>query len=143
MNDNMDIDNMDINQIEKEIIKRQEEIFALKQKRKSIKNNTLDKNNTLNSIAEKIATKIVEDKLYQNEDLNYNHVRINSQPYKFSEGVSIQNYQEIDGYLEEAEISDNIFSDVLSITFNIRYDDELRKIMKQNWKLLDNQKTII
>ena len=30
MNDNMDIDNMDINQIEKEIIKRQEEIFALK-----------------------------------------------------------------------------------------------------------------
>lgn len=143
MNDNMDIDNMGINQIEKEIVKRQEEIFALKQKQKSIKNNTLDKNNTLNSIAEKIATKIVEDKLYQNEDLNYNHVRINSQPHKFSEGVSIQNYQEIDGYLEETEISDNIFSDVLSITFNIRYDDELRKIMKQNWKLLDNQKTII
>lgn len=143
MIDNMDIDNMDINQLEKEIIKRQEEIFALKQKRKSIKNNTLDKNNTLNSIAEKIATKIVEDKLYQNEDLDYNHVRINSQPHKFSEGVSIQNYREIDGYLEETEISDNLFSDVLSITFNIRYDDELRKIMKQNWKLLDNQKTII
>ena len=143
MSDNMDIDNMGINQIEKEIIKRQEEIFALKQKRKSIKNNTLDKNNTLNSIAEKIATKIVEDKLYQNEDLNYNYVRINSQPHKFSEGVFIQNYQEIDGYLEETEISDNTFSDVLSITFNIRYDDELRKIMKQNWKLLDNQKTII
>ena len=138
MSDNMDIDNMGINQIDKEIIKRQEEIFALKQKRKSIKNNTLDKNNTLNSIAEKIATKIVEDKLYQNEDLNYNYVRINSQPHKFSEGVSIQNYQEIDGYLEETEISDNIFSDVLSITFNIRYDDELRKIMKHNWKLLDN-----
>ncbi len=143
MSDNMDIDNMGINQIDKEIIKRQEEIFALKQKRKSIKNNTLDKNNTLNSIAEKIATKIVEDKLYQNEDLNYNHVHINRQPHKFSEGVSIQNYREIDGYLEETEISDNIFSDVLSITFNIKYDDELRKIMKQNWKLLDNQKTII
>lgn len=138
MNDNMDIDNMDINQIEKEIIKRQEEIFALKQKRKSIKNNTLDKNNTLNSIAEKIATKIVDDKLYQNKDLNYNHVRTHGQPYSFSEGVLIQNYQEIDGYLQETEISDNIFSDVLSITFNIRYDDELRKIMKQNWKLLDS-----
>jgi len=131
MDENMDIDklNENIDKLEKEILKNREEIHYLNKKRDAARNNTL------NQVVEKIAEKIVKDKLYQDENLENRHVYTNVDPRMVLEGVVLSNCDIDDGYLDTTMMGDNE-SDVLSITFNIKYDRELREIMKQDWKTL-------
>ena len=127
----MDINQLDenIDQLEKEILKNREEIHNLNKKRDAINNRTLGQ------VAGKIAEKIVKDKLYQDENLENRYVYTNVDPRMVFEGVVLSNCDIDDGYLDTTMMGDNE-SDVLSITFNIKYDHELREIMNQDWKTL-------
>jgi len=131
MDENMDINQLDenIDQLEKEILKNREEIHNLNKKRDAINNRTLGQ------VAGKIAEKIVKDKLYQDENLENRYVYTNVDPRMVFEGVVLSNCDIDDGYLDTTMMGDNE-SDVLSITFNIKYDHELREIMNQDWKTL-------
>ena len=131
MDENMDINQLDenIDQLEKEILKNREEIHNLNKKRDAIKNHTLSQ------VAGKIAEKIVKGKLYQDENLENKYVYTNVDPRMITEGVVLSNCDIDDGYLDTTMMGDNE-SDVLSITFNIRYDRELREITDQDWKTL-------
>lgn len=131
MDENMDIDqlNMDIDHLEDEILKRRDEIRDLVKKRESARNHAL------NQLVEKIVEKIVKDKLYQDENLENRYVYTNVDPRMVFEGVVLSNCDIDDGYLDTTMMGDNE-SDVLSITFNIKYDHELREIMNQDWKTL-------
>lgn len=131
MDENMDINQLDenIDQLEKEILKNREEIHNLNKKRDAINNRTL------NQVVEKIVEKIVKDKLYQDENLENRYVYTNVDPRMVFEGVVLSNCDIDDGYLDTTMMGDNE-SDVLSITFNIKYDHELREIMNQDWKTL-------
>ena len=134
MDENMDINQLDenIDQLEKEILKNREEIHNLNKKRDAINNHTLGQ------VAGKIAEKIVKDKLYQDENLENRYVYTNVDPRMVFEGVVLSNCDIDDGYLDTTMMGDNE-SDVLSITFNIKYDHELREIMNQDWKTLGRQ----
>lgn len=135
MDENMDIDqlNMSIDQLEDEILKRQDEIHDLRRKREYAKNQSL------NQLVEKIVEKIVKDKLYQNEDLKEKYIYTTVDPKMVPEGVILENCDvDEDWYLDVTGIRDDE-SDVLSITFNIKYDRELRELMNQNWDALDSQ----
>lgn len=116
---------IDYNDVIEEIDKKNDELRDLYKKRMMIKNHIL------NQVAGKIVDKIVKDKLYQNEDLQLNHVHIRHDPIDYSEGVFIKNYEDDNGVLEETNLQDD--ADVLSITFNIKYDSELEEIMNQDW----------
>ena len=116
---------IDYNDVIEEIDKKNDELRDLYKKRMMIKNHIL------NQVAGKIVDKIVKDKLYQNEDLQLNHVQIRHDPIDYSEGVFIKNYEDDNGVLEETNLQDD--ADVLSITFNIKYDSELEEIMNQDW----------
>lgn len=135
MDGNMDIDqlNMDIDHLEDEILKRQEEIRELGKKREAARNHAL------NQLAKKIVEKIIEDKLYQNEDLEKKHVYSTVDPKMVPEGVILENcnVEGGDWHLETTIIRDNE-AEVLSVTFNIKYDHELRELMNQNWDVLDS-----
>lgn len=115
----------DYNDVIEEIDKKNDELRDLYKKRMMIKNHIL------NQVAGKIVDKIVKDKLYQNEDLQLNHVYIRHDPADYPEGVFIKNYEDDDGFLEKTNLQDD--ADVLSITFNIKYDSELEEIMNQDW----------
>ena len=115
----------DYNDVLEEIDKKSDELRDLYKKRSMIKNHIL------NQVAGKIVDKIVKEKLYQNEDLQLEHVHIRHNPVDYPEGVFIKNYEDDDGFLEETNLQDD--ADVLSITFNIKYDSELEEIMNQNW----------
>lgn len=132
MDENMDIDqlNMDIDHLEDEILKRREEIRDLAKKRESARNHAL------NQVVEKIVEKIVKDKLYQNEDLKEKYIHTTVDPKMIPEGVILENCDvDEDWQLDTTRIDDDE-SEVLSITFNIKYDRELRNIMNQNWDAL-------
>lgn len=132
MDENMDIDqlNMDIDHLEDEILKRRDEIRDLVKKRESARNNAL------NQVVEKIVEKIVKDKLYQNEDLKEKYIYTTVDPKMVPEGVILENCDvDEDWQLDTARIEDDE-SEVLSITFNIKYDRELREIMNQDWNAL-------
>lgn len=132
MDENMDIDqlNMDIDHLEDEILKRREEIRDLVKKRESARNHAL------NQVVEKIVEKIVKDKLYQNEDLKEKYIHTTVDPKMIPEGVILENCDvDEDWYLDTTRIDDDE-SEVLSITFNIKYDRELREIMNQDWNAL-------
>lgn len=134
MDENMDIDqlNMSIDQLEDEILKRQDEIHDLRRKREYAKNQSL------NQLVKKIVEKIVKDKLYQNEDLKEKYIYTTVDPKMVPEGVILENCDvDEDWYLDVTGIRDDE-SDVLSITFNIKYDRELRELMNQNWDALDS-----
>lgn len=133
MDENMDINQLDenIDRLEKEILKKREEILDLGRKR------TVARNHTLNQVVEKIVEKIVKDKLYQDENLKNKYIYTTVDPKAVTEGVVLSNCDIDEGYLDETMIGDNE-SEVLSITFNIRYDHKLREIMNQNWGSLGN-----
>jgi len=132
MDENMDIDqlNMDIDHLEDEILKRRDEIRDLVKKRESARNQAL------NQLVEEIVEKIVKDKLYQNEDLKEKYIHTTVDPKMIPEGVILENCNvDEDWYLDTTRIDDDE-SEVLSITFNIKYDRELRDIMNQDWNAL-------
>lgn len=132
MDENMDIDqlNMDIDHLEDEILKRRDEIRDLVKKRESARNHAL------NQVVEKIVEKIVKDKLYQNEDLKEKYIHTTVDPKMIPEGVILENCNvDEDWYLDTTRIDDDE-SEVLSITFNIKYDRDLREIMNQDWNAL-------
>ena len=121
--------NMDINQLDEEIKKKNEELRELHSQRNAAQNHTL--NEVMGNIFEKIDRK----KLYQNEDLEkrYIHTTGDLRDFPF-EGVILKSYKVIEGYPEESELS-NPLSAILSVTFNIKYDRELKNIIrKHNWK---------
>ncbi len=123
--------NMDIYQLYHDLKKKQDELYDAKMKLNAANNHTLNK------IVEQITYKIVKDTLYKNQDLDNRYVHTLNDPHDFSEGVFLKNYEEVGDKLREVGIRDDTFSDVLSITFNIKYDDELKEIMNQNWEVLD------
>lgn len=132
MDENMDIDqlNMDIDHLEDEILKRRDEIRDLVNKRESARNHAL------NQVVEKIVEKIVKDKIYQNEDLRRKYIHTTVDPKMIPEGVILENCDvDEDWQLDTTRIDDDE-SEVLSITFNIKYDRELRDIMNQDWNAL-------
>ena len=132
MDENMDINqlNMDIDHLEDEILKRRDEIRDLVKKREYARNQAL------NQLVEKIVEKIVKDKLYQNEDLKEKYIYTTVDPKMIPEGVILENCDvDEDWQLDTTRIEDDE-SEVLSITFNIKYDRELREIMNQDWNAL-------
>ena len=123
-------ENMDIDHLEDEILKRRDEIRDLVKKRESARNHAL------NQLVEKIVEKIVKDKLYQSEDLKEKYIHTTVDPKMIPEGVILENCDvDEDWQLDTTRIEDDE-SEVLSITFNIKYDRELREIMNQDWNAL-------
>ena len=122
-------DNMDLNQLDEEIKKKNKELRELHLRRDAARNHTL------NGVMKKIFDKIDREKLYQNEDLSERYIHtagdVNDFPF---ESVFLKSYKNIEDYPEESELS-NPLSDILSVTFNIKYDRELKNIIrKHNWK---------
>lgn len=122
----------DIKKLEEEIFKKHEEISALRKKISSARNHTL------NQLSEKIFDKIVQDKLYHCDDPVKGYFRINGNAENVPEGVILKSYECYDGYdMEEVEDPNMDDADILSITFNIKIDNELRDILGgYDWKNL-------
>lgn len=124
--------NMSIHQLEEEIKKKNDEIHALYSQRNSARNHTL------NEVMEKIFEKIDQDKLYQNEDLEkrYVHTVGDTEDYPY-EGVFLKSYKEDYGECEETHLGDDE-TEILSVTFNIKYDEEVQKIIDEYcWEELE------
>lgn len=122
-------ENMDITQLDEKIKEKNKELRELHSQRNAAQNHTL------NEVMGKIFEKIDREKLYQNEDLSerYIHTAGDIRDFPF-ESVFLKSYKVIEGYPEESELS-NPLSDILSVTFNIKYDRELKNIIrKHNWK---------
>ena len=122
-------ENMNITQLDEKIKEKNEELRELHSQRNAAQNHTL------NEVMEKIFDKIDQEKLYQNEDLDKRYIHTTGDVRDFPfEGVFLKSYKVIEGYPEESELS-NPLSDILSVTFNIKYDRELKNIIrKHNWK---------
>lgn len=122
-------ENMNITQLDEKIKEKNEELRELHSQRNAAQNHTL------NEVMEKIFDKIDQEKLYQNEDLDKRYIHTTGDVRDFPfESVFLKSYKVIEGYPEESELS-NPLSDILSVTFNIKYDRELKNIIrKHNWK---------
>lgn len=122
-------ENMNITQLDEKIKEKNEELRELHSQRNAAQNHTL------NEVMEKIFDKIDQEKLYQNEDLDKRYIHTTGDVRDFPcEGVILKSYKIIEGYPEQLELS-NPLSDILSVTFNIKYDRELKNIIrKHNWK---------
>lgn len=122
-------ENMNINQLDKEIEKKNKELRELHSQRNAVQNHTL------NEVMKKVFEKIDRENLYQNEDLEKRYIYTTGDIRDFPfESVILKSYKVIEGYPEESELS-NPLSDILSVTFNIKYDRELKNIIrKHNWK---------
>lgn len=121
-------DNMDLNQLDEEIKKKNKELRELHLRRDAARNHTL------NGVMKKIFDKIDREKLYQNEDLSERYIHTAGDVNDFPcEGVFLKSYKNIEDYPEQSDL-DSPLSDILSITFNIKYDRELKNIIrKHNW----------
>ena len=122
-------ENMNITQLDEKIKEKNEELRELHSQRNAAQNHTL------NEVMEKIFDKIDQEKLYQNEDLDKRYIHTTGDVRDFPfESVFLKSYKVIEDYPEESELS-NPLSDILSVTFNIKYDRELKNIIrKHNWK---------
>ena len=122
-------ENMNITQLDEKIKEKNKELRELHSQRNAAQNHTL------NEVMEKIFEKIDREKLYQNEDLDKRYIHTTGDVRDFPyESVFLKSYKIIEDYPEESELS-NPLSDILSITFNIKYDRELKNIIrKHNWK---------
>ena len=122
-------ENMNITQLDEKIKEKNKELRELHSQRNAAQNHTL------NEFMEKIFEKIDREKLYQNEDLDKRYIHTTGDVRDFPyESVFLKSYKIIEDYPEESELS-NPLSDILSITFNIKYDRELKNIIrKHNWK---------
>lgn len=124
--------NMNIHQLEAEIKKKNDELSALYSQRRTARNNTL------NEVMGRIFEKIDQDKLYQNEDLEkrYVHTVGDAEDYPY-EGVFLKSYKEDYGECEETHLGDDE-TEILSVTFNIKYDKEVQKIIEEYcWEELE------
>lgn len=124
--------NMSIHQLEAEIKKKNDELNELYSQRRTARNNTL------NEVMERIFEKIDRDKLYQNKDLEkrYVHTVGDADNYPY-EGVFLKSYKEDYGEYEETHLGDDE-TEILSVTFNIKYDREVQKIMDEYyWEELE------
>lgn len=124
--------NMSIHQLEAEIKKKNDELSALYSQRRTARNNTL------NEVMERIFEKIDRDKLYQNENLEQRYIRTvgtaDNYPY---EAVFLKSYKEDYGDYEETHLGDDE-TEILSVTFNIKYDREVQEIMEEYcWEELE------
>ena len=115
--------NMSIHQLEAEIKKKNDELSALYSQRRTARNRTL------NEVMEKIFEKIDRDKLYQNEDLakRYVHTVGDAGEYPYA-GVFLKSYKDDGEFYDETHLDDDE-TEILSVTFNIKYDREVQKIM--------------
>ena len=123
---------MNIHQLEAEIKKKNDELSALYSQRRTARNNTL------NEVMGRIFEKIDQDKLYQNEDLEkrYVHTVGDAEDYPY-EGVFLKSYKEDYGECEETHLGDDE-TEILSVTFNIKYDKEVQKIIEEYcWEELE------
>lgn len=122
-------ENTNINKLDEEIEKKNKELRELYSQRNAAQNHTL------NEVMKKVFDKIDRENLYQNEDLEKRYIHTTGDITDFPfESVILKSYKVIEGYPEESELS-NPLSDILSVTFNIKYDRELKNIIrKHNWK---------
>ena len=126
--------NMNIHQLDEEIKKKNDEIHALYSQRDSARNHTL------NEVMGRIFEKIDQDKLYQSKDLEkrYVHTVGDADNYPY-EGVFLKSYKEDYGEYEETHLGDDE-TEILSVTFNIKYDRDVQKIMDEYyWEELEGQ----
>lgn len=124
--------NMNIHQLEAEIKKKNDELSALYSQRRTARNHTL------NEVMERIFEKIDRDKLYKNEDLEkrYIHTVGDAGDYPYA-GVFLKSYKDDYGECEETDLGDDE-TEILSVTFNIKYDSEVQKIMDEYyWEELE------
>lgn len=124
--------NMSIHQLEAEIKKKNDELNALYSQRRTARNHTL------NEVMGKIFEKIDRDKLYQNENLEQRYVHTvgtaDNYPY---EGVFLKSYKDDSSFYEETHLGDDE-TEILSVTFNIKYDKEVQKIIEEYcWEELE------
>ena len=124
--------NMSIHQLEEEIKKKNDELNALYSQRRTARNHTL------NEVMGRIFEKIDQDKLYQSKDLEkrYVHTVGDADNYPY-EGVFLKSYKEDYGECEETHLGDDE-TEILSVTFNIKYDKEVQKIIEEYcWEELE------
>lgn len=126
---------MNLHQLEAEIKKKNDELRALYSQRRTARNHTL------NEVMERIFDKIDRDKLYQNEDLEkrYIHTVGDAGEYPYA-GVFLKGYKDDSSFYEDYEethLGDDE-TEILSVTFNIKYDSEVQKIMDEYyWEELE------
>lgn len=124
--------NMSIHQLEAEIKKKNDELNELYSQRRTARNHTL------NEVMERIFDKIDRDKLYKNEDLEkrYIHTVGDAGDYPYA-GVFLKSYKDDSSFYEETDLGDDE-TEILSVTFNIKYDREVQKIMDEYyWEELE------
>ena len=126
--------NMSIHQLEAEIKKKNDELNELYSQRRT------ERNNTLNEVMERIFEKIDRDKLYKNEDLAKRYVHtvgdVGEYPYA---GVFLKSYKDDGEFYDETHLGDDE-TEILSVTFNIKYDRDVQKIMDEYyWEELEGQ----
>lgn len=124
--------NMNIHQLDEEIKKKNDEIHALYSQRDAARNRTL------NEVMGRIFEKIDQDKLYQNEDLEkrYVHTAGDAEDYPRA-GIFLKSYKDDGVFYGETHLGDDE-TDILSVTFNIKYDREVQKIMDEYyWEELE------
>lgn len=124
--------NMNIHQLEAEIKKKNDELNELYSQRRTARNNTL------NEVMGRIFEKIDQDKLYQNEDLEkrYVHTVGDADDYPYA-GVFLKSYKDDSSFYEETHLGDDE-TEILSVTFNIKYDEEVQKIIDEYcWEELE------
>lgn len=116
---------MSIHQLEAEIKKKNDELNELYSQRRTARNHTL------NEVMERIFDKIDRDKLYQNKDLEkrYVHTVGDAGEYPYA-GVFLKSYKDDGEFYDETHLGDDE-TEILSVTFNIKYDREVQKIMDE------------
>lgn len=124
--------NMNLHQLEAEIKKKNDELNTLYSQRRTARNHTL------NEVMERIFDKIDRDKLYKNEDLKarYIHTVGDAGDYPYA-GVFLKSYKDDSSFYEETHLGDDE-TEILSVTFNIKYDKDVQKIMDEYyWEELE------
>lgn len=86
----------------------------------------------------RIFEKIDQDKFYQNEDLEkrYVHTVGDADDYPYA-GAFLKSYKDDSSFYEETHLGDDE-TEILSVTFNIKYDKEVQKIIEEYcWEELE------
>lgn len=139
----MDKENMNVDQLEEEISKKNEEILSLRDQIDSMRNKTLEQ------LSEKIFDKVFRHNLPYSDRFKSKYVYNAAGGEKLVEidtiveGMILKIYENnYDGYpMEEIADPNTLEPATLSVTFNVGMDDDLRSIINSyGWEKLGHSR---
>lgn len=139
----MDTKNMNVDQLEEEISKKNEEILSLRDQIDSVRNKTLEQ------LSEKIFDKVFRQNLPHSDRFKSKYVYNSAGGEELVEidtivsGMILKIYENnYDGYpMEEIADPNALKPTTLSVTFNVGMDDDLRSIINSyGWEKLGHSR---